>query len=163
MFKIGDKIVYPNQGIGIIDFIEEKEFKGEKQSYYKMHLLNNTMKVSIPCSMVETSHMRLISDSKTLDNTLKHINKFIHEVETLARINYKERNAIYLGKIKQGTLDNYLEVICNLTQLKKNHSLNSTEKHILRNAKKLVIEEISQAKNLSNDEASNLLDVSIGF
>ncbi|NYC27898.1 hypothetical protein [Clostridium saccharobutylicum] len=41
--------------------------------------------------------------------------------------------------------------------------MNSTEKHILRNAKKLVIEEISQAKNLSNDEASNLLDVSIGF
>lgn len=58
------------------------------------------MKVLIFCSMVEILYMRLISDFKILDNILKYINKFISEVEILVRINYKERNVIYLGKIK---------------------------------------------------------------
>ena len=77
MFNIGDKIVYPSQGIGVIDIIEEKEFKGEKQKYYTIQLFNNTMKLTLPFSRIEPSNMRLISDSKTLDNCLKHINKFV--------------------------------------------------------------------------------------
>ena len=48
MFNIGDKIVYPSQGIGVIDIIEEKEFKGEKQKYYTIQLCNNTMKLTLP-------------------------------------------------------------------------------------------------------------------
>lgn len=163
MFNIGDKIVYPSQGIGIIDIIEEKELNGEKQKYYIIQLFNNTMKLTLPVSRVKPSNIRLVSDSKTLDNSLKHINKFIVEPGELAKVNFKERKAINELKIKSGTLDNYLEVICNLTQLKMEHSLNSSEKQMLSNVKKIIIEEISQSKNLSNDEATSLLDVSMEF
>lgn len=163
MFNIGDKIVYPSQGIGIIDIIEEKELNGEKQKYYIIQLFNNTMKLTLPVSRVKPSNIRLVSDSKTLDNSLKHINKFIAEPGELAKVNFKERKAINELKIKSGTLDNYLEVICNLTQLKMEHSLNSSEKQMLSNVKKIIIEEISQSKNLSNDEATSLLDVSMEF
>lgn len=163
MFNIGDKIVYPSQGIGIIDIIEEKELNGEKQKYYIIQLFNNTMKLTLPVSRVKPSNIRLVSDSKTLDNSLKHINKFIVEPGELAKVNFKERKAINELKIKSGTLDNYLEVICNLTQLKMEHSLNSSEKQMLSNVKKIIIEEISQSKNLSNDEATSLLNVSMEF
>lgn len=163
MFNVGDKIVYPSQGIGIIDIIEEKEHNGEKQKYYIIQLFNNTLKLMLPFSRVELSNMRLISDSKTLDNSLKHINKFVVEPGQLAKVNFKERKAINELKIKSGSLDDYLEVICNLTQLKVESNLNSSEKQMLNNAKRIVVEEISQAKNLSNDEATSLLDVSIAF
>ena len=163
MFNIGDKIVYPNQGIGVIDIIEEKEFKGEREKYYTIHLFNNTMKLTLPLSRIEPSNMRLISDSKTLDSSLENIDKFLDDTDEFAKINFKERKAINEVKIKSGTLDDYLEVICNLTQLKKEHSLNSSEKQMLNSTKKIVIEEISQSKNLSNDEATSLLDVSMVF
>ena len=163
MFNIGDKIVYPSQGIGVIDEIEEKEFKGEKQEYYTIQLYSNNMKLTLPSSRIETSNMRLISDSKTLDNCLKHINKFIVEIDGLSKVNFKERKTINELKIKSGALDDYLEVICNLTQLKMEQNLNSSEKQMLANTKKIVIEEISQSKNLSNDEAANLLDISMSF
>ena len=163
MFNIGDKIVYPSQGIGVIDEIEEKEFKGEKQEYYTIQLYSNNMKLTLPSSRIETSIMRLISDSKTLDNCLKHINKFIVEIDGLSKVNFKERKTINELKIKSGALDDYLEVICNLTQLKMEQNLNSSEKQMLANTKKIVIEEISQSKNLSNDEAANLLDISMSF
>ena len=46
MFNIGDKVVYPSQGIGVISDIEKREFKGEKQDYYKIKIFNNTMILS---------------------------------------------------------------------------------------------------------------------
>lgn len=160
-FNIGDKIVYPNQGVGVIDLIEEKEFKGKKEKYYKIHLINNTMKLSIPFSRVKSSNIRLVSDSETLDFRLNNIKDYFKEVEKLAKTNYKIRNEIYSIKVKSGTLEDLLEIISNLTKLKTIHNLNSMEKMILRNTKKIVIDEISQSKKISIDEASCLLDMSI--
>ena len=163
MFNIGDRIVYPSQGIGVIDIIEEKEFRGEKQKYYTIQLCHNSMKLTLPSSRIEPSKMRLISDCKTLDNCLKHINQFVVETGELSKVNFKERKNVNELKIKSGAFDDYLEVICNLTQLKMEHNLNSSEKQMLTSTKKIVIEEISQSKNLSNDEATSLLDVSMVF
>lgn len=156
-FNIGDKIVYPNQGVGVIDVIEEKEFKGRREKYYKIHLVNNTMRLSLPLSRVKSSNIRHISDSETLDCKLRHINDYVNEVEKLAKINYKERNEIYSTKVKSGTLEDLLEIISNLTELKTIHNLNSMEKMILRNTKKILIDEIAQSKKISIDEASYLL------
>ncbi|GAA0077476.1 CarD family transcriptional regulator [Clostridium sp. CTA-5] len=163
MFNVGDIVVYPNQGVGMVDVIEERTFKGEAQSYYKIHLFNNTMKLTLPCSKAEISNIRLISDSKILDNNLKNINEFVTNIDDLNKSNFKERAAINNTKIKSGTLEDYLEVFCNLTQIKIQHQLNSSEKDMLRKTKRMLIEEISQSKNLSNDEASNLLDKSVAF
>lgn len=160
-FNIGDKIVYPNQGVGVIDFIEEKEFKGKMEKYYKIHLINNTMKLSLPLSRVMSANMRLISDSETLDSKLNCMKDYVKEVEKLAKINYKERNEIYSTKVKSGTLEDLLEIISNLTKLKTIHNLNSMEKMILRNTKKILIDEIAQSKKISIDEASCLLDLCI--
>ncbi|MVX66300.1 CarD family transcriptional regulator [Clostridium chromiireducens] len=163
MFNIGDVIVYPSQGVGVIDIIEEKEFKGEKQNYYTIQLNNSSMKLTLPFCRIESSNMRLISDSKTLDSSLKNIYKYTVEPGLLSKVNFKERKIINDSKLKSGTLENYLEIICNLTQLKMEHNLNSSEKQMLVNAKKIVIEEISQSKKVTNDEATTLLDVSMEF
>ena len=59
MFNIGDKVVYPSQGIGVISDIEKREFKGEKQDYYKIKIFNNTMILSLPVSRAYVSNLRL--------------------------------------------------------------------------------------------------------
>ncbi len=118
MFNIGDRVVYPSQGIGIIDVIEEKELNGEKIKCYIIHLINNTMKLTLPISTANTSNMRLISDIKTLENSLKHVDRFVAEAEKFSRINYKERRSVSKIKIKSGTFDEFLELIFDLTQLK---------------------------------------------
>lgn len=160
-FNIGDIIVYPNQGVGVIDYIEEKEFKGKKEKYYRIHLVNNTMQLSLPFSRIEPSNIRLVSDSKVLDIKLKSVKDFRDESEELAKTNYKIRNEIYSNKVKSGTLEDLLEIINNLTKLKTIHNLNSMEKMILRNTKRILVDEIAQSKNISIDEASSLLDTAI--
>lgn len=77
LLNIGDKIVYPGQGIGVVDCIEEMEFKGERQNYYKIDIVNSTMKLKLPVSRVEFTNIRLISNSKEIDTDLNNFSDFI--------------------------------------------------------------------------------------
>ncbi len=163
MFNIGDKIVYPSQGVGIIDFIETKEFKGEMKKYYRIHLLNNKMKLMLPFSRVEPSNIRLVSDIKTMDYNLKNMDKFITKDKDEINSNFKERLASNSIKIKSGSLSDYFDVICSLSQINSKHPLNTSEKQMLTSTKKILIEEICQSKSLSNEEATKLLELSIVF
>ncbi|AOR22828.1 CarD family transcriptional regulator [Clostridium taeniosporum] len=163
MFSIGDKVVYPSQGVGVIESIGEMVFKGEKQKYYKIHIFNNNMKLTLPVIRVEDLNIRLISDAETLDNALKNIEEFTNDLDALNKSDFKERASINTQKIKSGTLTDYLEVICNLTKVKEQHSLNSSEKDTLRKTMKILVEEISQVKNVSDSDANNLLNSAINF
>lgn len=157
-FKKGDKVVYPNQGVGIIEYIEEKEFNGRIEKYYKIYLRSTKMQVLLPFSRVEKSHMRLISDPTYLDYKLCHANDYADKVEALSKINYKERKELYTIKIKSGTVEDYLELIYNLTIMQKKHDLNYMEKTILRTAKRILADEIAQSKHIDFDQAYDLLD-----
>lgn len=85
------------------------------------------MKLTLPISAANTFNIRLVSDIKTLENSLKHLDRFMTEAEKFSKINYKERRNISKIKMKSGTFDEFIEVIFDLTQLKRWHSLNSSE------------------------------------
>ena len=161
MFNIGDKIVYPCQGIGVIDDIEEREFKGEKQKFYKIDIFNSTMKLTYPMNRIEDSNIRLVSESKDIDSYLEDFSKTTLTVEEIKSTTAKERMSINSKKIKDGTLKDYLDVILNLSEVMKNGNINANEKQVLNSTKSLVAEEISQSKNISLDEEKNLLDESL--
>lgn len=163
MFNIGDKIVYPGQGIGVVNCIEEMEFKGEKQNYYKIDIVNSTMKLKLPVSRVEFTNIRLISNSKEIDTDLNNFSDFIVNEEEIKISTAKERMITNNKKIKEGTLNDYLDVICNLTQVMKLSNINANEKQVLNSTKSLVVEEISQSKDLSREEAIELLENAIRF
>ena len=154
MFNIGDKIVYPVQGVGIIDVIEEKEFGGLVQKYYKIHLINNTMKLMLPSTRVESSNIRLISDSKALEDILLDTNCYLTSSDDLNTANSKERIEMNTNKIRSGSLKDLVEVIFNLSQVKKQHSLNTSESQILKNATKFLVDEVSLIKNIPTTEAN---------
>lgn len=161
MFNIGDRVVYPSQGIGVIDLIEEKEFNGKTENYYKIHLLNNRMNLTLPFSRVEPSKIRLVSDNNKIDDTLKNITRYTTCDDELDNSNFKGRMGVNAIKVKNGTLEDYLEVICNLSQVKSKYRLNSSEKDVLNNTKKFVVEEICQSMNIPQNEAIAMLDEAI--
>ena len=158
MFKIGDKIVYPNQGVGIVDDIEEKEFNGEMKIYYKMHLIYNPMTLMLPVSIAESSNVRLVSDFKIIESTLNNLNNLIIKGERLKKFDFKERKEMNLSKIKSGSLVDCLQVICNLTELKSQQVLNASDREMLRSTKKILIDEISESKDLHNVDVADMLE-----
>lgn len=163
MFNIGDKIVYPVQGVGVIDLIEEKEFNGEMQTYYKINIVSNSLRLLLPSSRLKASNIRLISDPDTLDNVLNDIPSITDTQDDLCNSSCKERISVNNDKIKSGTLIDYIQVISTLSTIKKQHTLNASESQMLKSTRKVLIDEISLTKNVTNIEAQGILDSSLNL
>lgn len=155
LFKIGDRVVYPMQGAGIIKSIEDKEFLGKTQKYYIIKMLSNNMDIMIPLDKISDSNLRPVSDMSTLD---KILSDFSNEEPTEENeLSSKQRYSINKEKIKSGSLSDCAEVIHDLVLISKEKTLNSSEKQMLNCAKKFLIDEIILVKKISEREADNLL------
>ncbi|NLK22268.1 MAG: transcription factor YdeB [Epulopiscium sp.] len=155
MLKVGSKVVYPMQGIGVVSSIEEKNFYDETKRYYTIDILNSTMNILIPADKIPKSNLRLVSDLSTLEKILSAINKELSpESEELSQ---KEKYALNMKKIKSGSLKESIELVRDLTHAGNIKKLNSNETQILATAKKMVLEEISVIKDISTEEADDFL------
>ena len=67
MFSIGDKVVYPVHGAGIVEAIEEKEVLGELKQYYVLKLFDGEMRVMVPVDAVQGVGLRSVSDEAILN------------------------------------------------------------------------------------------------
>lgn len=159
LFKVGDKVVYPMQGTGIIESIEERDFLGEMQEYYIIEMITQNMQIMIPYSKIKESNLRLISDPITLDNVLTDFTT--KDPHTTKATPPKQRYKIHMDKIKSGSLEESAEVVWDLVCLNKEKTLNATEKQMLTNARKFLTGEISLIRKISEDEANELLDTCI--
>ena len=73
MFEVGDKVVYPMHGAGIIESIEEREILGEKQSYYVLKFPVGDMKVMIPTTNVEQIGIREVVSDEEVDKVVEFL------------------------------------------------------------------------------------------
>ncbi len=155
LFQVGDKVVYPMHGAGVIESIEEKEFLGEMQKYYIIKITSNNLKIMIPTNKISTSDLRLINDESTLKNVLLTLNDGETNKDEMAPA--KERNIIFTEKIKSGSLRKNAEVVRDLMFINDIKPLNTTEKQLLDKAKKLLVSEIALIKDITNTQADDLL------
>ncbi len=159
LFNIGDKVVYPMQGAGVIEAIEEREFSGEAQKYYVIRIAHNRLTIMIPECKIADSHLRLVNDEDTLKFILQNVHGHSCPMQNFSSM--KERNEYLNSKIKSGSLKENAEVVIELMEINSNKRLNSTEKQLLDKAKKLIIGEISLIKGISPNQATVLLNSSM--
>lgn len=158
MFSIGDKVVYPMQGIGVIERIEYKIFSGKNREYIIVKILSNNLEIMIPSDKILSSNLRKICDNSTLEDILFNISDKNNELESISA---KERYQTNATKIKSGLLKDSAEVVYDLLLMNKQKSLNSSEKQLFNTARKFLVEEISLIKNISETEAIDFLDLNL--
>ncbi|MEH7381011.1 CarD family transcriptional regulator [Bacillus sp. JJ1533] len=148
MFQIGDNIVYPMHGAGIIKAIEEKEVSGEKQQYYVIKMLIGNMQVMIPTGKILTSNVRPVTDIAAL----KHIiNIFLHG-ESDRLLPWKQRFKVNTDKIKTGKIQDCAEVVRDLMRMKEEKALNTSEKKMLDNAHEFLVGELGLIKGITENQ-----------
>ena len=158
MFSIGDKVVYPMQGIGIVERIEDKIFSGKNREYIIVKILSNNLEIMIPSDKISTSNLRKITDNSTLDDILFSVSD---NNDILEAITAKERYQSNMVKIKSGSLKDSAEVVYDLMLMNKEKSLNTSEKQLYNTARKFLIEEVSLIKNITETEVIDLLQLSL--
>lgn len=152
VFKVGDKVVYPAHGVGVIDAIQSSSVSGSEQKFYKITILDNGAKIMVPISQVETVGLRRIVDAKTIEKVycILRDRKVTVDTQTWNR-RYRE----YTQKLKSGSLFEIAKVIRDLSVLKEDKELSFGERKMLDTAQGLLIKEISIARSRSEDQVKD--------
>lgn len=154
MFNIGDKIVYPMHGAGIIIAIEEKEILGKKRKYYIMKMPMGDMKVMVPMDNIEDIGIREVAN----DEEIEHVFAVLGDNKTKMPQNWNRRYRANMDKIKSGDIYEIASVVRNLIIRDREKGLSTGERKMLNNAKQMLISEIVLAKNMEQCEAEDLID-----
>jgi CarD family transcriptional regulator len=153
LFQIGDNIVYPMHGAGVIEAIEEKVIQGQTHEYLVIKMPVSNMKVMIRMDSIIKSGIRSVVDLKTLKAALQMFN----QVETNQSLSWKQRYQLNMEKMKSGKLEDNVDVLRDLSRLNKAKALNSSEKQMLENAKKIFLSEIGLVNQMNDKQADELL------
>lgn len=153
MYNVGDKVVYPMHGAGVIDSIEEKEILGEKQSYYILKMPGE-VKVMVPISTAEQHGIRNVIDK----NEAERVINVLEQDETEMEKNWNKRYRDNMDKMKSGDIYEIADVVRNLSFKQKEKGLSTGEKKMLQNAKQILVSELVLAEHATQDEVEELVD-----
>ncbi len=148
LFQIGDNIVYPMQGAGIIKAIEEKEIAGKKQQYYVIKMSASNMEIMIPEGKILSSNIRPVTDI----TALIHIINIFQHGESDRLLTWKQRYKLNTDKIKTGKMQEGAEVVRDLMRIQKEKALNASEKKMLDNAHEFLISELGLIEGITENQ-----------
>ncbi|MDP3057868.1 MAG: CarD family transcriptional regulator [bacterium] len=153
MFKIGDRVVYPMHGAGVIEGLEEREILGEKKFYYVMKLPLGDMKVFIPLQSIASLGLREIVDGAEIGNVLQALG----ETQVEEPGNWNRRYRVHLDKLRTGSMIAVAQVVSTLLSRQNAKSLSAGEKRLLEIAMQILVSELILVQNLSEEEAKDLV------
>jgi len=159
MFKIGDKIVYPNHGAGIIDSIEKKEFLGEEKDYFILKMPIGSMDISIPMANIDKMNIREVIGKEEGDEVLKILDDDPTQMSSNWNVRYRQNQEV----IKSGDIFEIAKMVRNLAILDKEKGLSTTEKKLLNRARRIMASELVMAGSLEKEKAEEMIDESIGL
>ncbi len=153
MFKVGDKIVYPMHGAGVIEKIEERSILDEKQSYYIIKMPGE-VKVMVPTAKAEEIGVRNIIDKETAGKVIN----VLEQNSTEMSIKWNKRYRDNVEKMKSGDVFEVADIVRNLSFKQKEKGLSTTEKKMLINAKQILISELVLAESKEKEEMEELVE-----
>jgi CarD family transcriptional regulator len=139
-FQVGDKVIYPNHGLGIVERIEEKPILGTTCGFYYLRIVANDTTVLVPVSNVDGVGLR----RAITDDEVERLFVLLGNGKIDNHQNWKGRFKDNSDKMRSGSIYEVADVLKSLTFLAKSKSLSFREKRMLDRAKFLIISEVSE-------------------
>lgn len=146
-FKIGDKVIYPNQGIGIIEDIQEETYDGQHLHVHCIRILANGTLVVVPTANAPELGIRKLIEENTVEKILSSIRSGMVDVA----MNWKGRYKEHLDLMRTGTMSDMVVVLKSLYYLSLLKPLSFREKKMMEKAKELMVIEISEVASVPMD------------
>ena len=142
MYLIGDKVVHPMHGAGVIEGITEERVSGRKASYYVFRMPVGGLVLKIPTENCANIGVRNLSSSEQIDAVIACIPEMDAEMTTNWNHRYREN----MQRIKSGDLLEVAGVVKALMHRDAERGLSTGERRMLHNAKQIIITEIVLAE-----------------
>lgn len=157
MYKIGDKIVYPMHGAGIIEAIEEREIFEETKPYYIMQIVSEGLQILIPVDKVDDIGVRTIVSQPVIDEMIESLKLPMDVMEK----NWNRRYREHLERLKTGDIFEVAKVVKNLILLDRLKGLSTGEKKMLNNARNFIVSEMVLIQDKDKEEILDLINSSV--
>ena len=141
-FKVGDKVIYPNQGVGVIEDVAERIIGGQAAEFYMVRLTASESTVMVPVSNVDNVGMRTLSSKSQVERLFAILGSDFAEPDP----DWKTRYKLNLEKMNTGEICEVAVVLRNLYYLSFRKSLSFREKRMFDRARQLVVSEIATVK-----------------
>ncbi len=153
MFKVGDRVVYPLQGAGTIEAIEEHKIVDKTQKYYVIRLAAYDMKIMVPVELEDKVGLRKIVEK----NEFESVFEILKGKSVDIFLDWKERYTTNLEKMKTGSISNVAEVARCLSERGRIKTLSIVEKRLYDNACTSLATELSYVHGIRLDEADSMV------
>ena len=154
VFHIGDRVVYPNHGVGIIEQIGSRTMGAQSERYYLLNIKSSNLKVTVPFHSVEAVGLRPV----VKNGEIKKILEFLSDGEGGSDADWKDRFKENSDRMKGGSLLEVAEVFKALLIIQMSKPLSFREKKMLERARSMLILETSVARGVSEEGAIALIE-----
>ena len=156
-FQIGDKVVHPMYGAGVLESVIQKKVGGVTREYYIMRLPERSMVVMIPVESSEEIGVRPVVDQDQANAVLAAIPGI--QVEMTANWNHRYREN--MERLKSGDLLEVARVVKGLTARDAARGLSTGERKMLHSARQILISGLVLSKSLSYEAVERELDTAL--
>jgi CarD family transcriptional regulator len=152
-FHIGDKVVYPNHGVGVIEQISSRTIGASVENFYLLKIKSSSLKVMVPFHNVVTVGLRRVVKNGEIQKILD----FLTDGECENNADWKYRFKENSERMRTGSLVEVAAVLKGLILLSQSKPLSFREKKMLERARYLLVSELAMARNCEEPLIEELL------
>jgi CarD family transcriptional regulator len=152
-FHIGDKVVYPNHGVGVIEQISSRTIGASVEKFYLLKIKSSSLKVMVPFNNVNNVGLRRV----VRNGEIQKILDFLTDGECENNADWKYRFKENSERMRTGSLLEVASVLKGLLMLNQSKPLSFREKKMLERARYLLVSELTMAKNCEERQVEDLL------
>jgi CarD family transcriptional regulator len=156
-FHIGDKVVYPNHGVAVIEQISSRSMGPTVEKFYLLHIKSSSLKVMVPCHNVGNVGIRRVVRNGEVQKVLD----FLSISETSSNGDWKDRFKENSDRMRTGSLLAVAEVLKNLIAQHAAKPLSFREKKMLERARYLLVSELAMARNCEEAKVEEILTATL--
>jgi CarD family transcriptional regulator len=153
-FRVGERVVYPNHGVGIIENVATRNVTNQFEEFYYLRIQSTNSLVMVPTSNADNVGLRKIINKSDVPQLFKLLEKDFDEPEPDWKGRFKENSE----KMRTGSVFQVAEVLKNLVYLSYQKTLSFREKRMLDRAKQLLVCEIATVRNHSEKSVEQMVD-----
>ena len=153
-FKVGDKVVYPSQGVSIVEEISKEVLAGTEMKCYHLRLVGSDSKVMVPVDNSERVGLRPLSEKKQVKKVMRRLKA----AEGENAEDWKDRYRANLDRIKTGDLDEIVDVLLCLAEVAGRKTLSFRERKMYDQAHGLIVQELSVARDVDEEIIKNEIE-----
>jgi CarD family transcriptional regulator len=153
-FKVGDKVVYPNHGVGVIEEVAKRSIGDVKGSFYCLRILSTDSTVMVPVNNTAAVGLRKVLTRREVTRVVKALK----DGDVTTYDDWKGRFQANSEKMRTGDISAVAEVLKSLTVLNEVKPLSYRERKMLDRARFLLISELAEAGGKTSEDVESVID-----